>query len=273
MTPNPLQKYFRQPKIYITLPSKGLYYEAGAFQGDYNQVPIFSMTGMDELIFKTPDALFSGESTKRVVESCCPYIKNANQMPSIDLDAVLIGIKIATFGDTMTVTQTCKNCGTENDYEVGLSQFLEYFSSLKFVNNIQISETLSIKIRPLQFEEMNYFSIENFKLQKTLYQTVEIEDDQKQEVIDKIYKDLSELQLQLFLTSIESVNTPDGSVTEKPFIEDWLRNAERGIYNSVKAKMEENKEAWSIPPQLVKCGNCGSENSIQVTLDQSNFFV
>ena len=272
MTPNPLQKYFRQPKIYISLPSKGLYYEAGAFQGDYNQVPIFSMTGMDELIFKTPDALFSGESTKQVVESCCPYIKNANLMPGIDLDAVLIAIKIATFGDKMTVTQNCRNCGTENDYEIGLSQFLEYFSTLKFINTVQISDTMSIKIRPLQYAEMNYFSIENFKLQKTLYQTAEIEDDKKQEVIDKIYKDLSELQLQLFLTSIESVNTPDGSVTEKAFIEDWLRNVERETYNSIKKKMEENKDQWAIPEQTVKCSNCGHEGKIQVTLDQSNFF-
>ena len=30
LDPNPLKKYFRQPKVYITLPSKGKYYPAEA---------------------------------------------------------------------------------------------------------------------------------------------------------------------------------------------------------------------------------------------------
>ena len=40
---NPLQKYFRQPKIYMALPSKGLFYPPGSLLGDYNNVPIFGM--------------------------------------------------------------------------------------------------------------------------------------------------------------------------------------------------------------------------------------
>jgi hypothetical protein len=46
---NPLSKFFRQPKIYITLPSRGLYYEPGVLGGSYENVPIFAMTGMDEI--------------------------------------------------------------------------------------------------------------------------------------------------------------------------------------------------------------------------------
>jgi len=106
--PNPLQKFFRQPKVYVSLPSKGLYYEPGSLIGDYNNVPVFAMSGMDEIIMKTPDALFTGEATAKVIESCCPYIKNAKTMPSIDIDALLIAIRIATFGEKMTVTQTCQ---------------------------------------------------------------------------------------------------------------------------------------------------------------------
>ena len=76
---NPLQKYFRQPKIFIKLPSKGLYYDREVLNGDHNNVPIFAMTGMDEIIYKTPDALYSGEATIKVIESCCPYITNAQK--------------------------------------------------------------------------------------------------------------------------------------------------------------------------------------------------
>lgn len=270
---NPLQKYFRQPKIYISLPSKGLFYEPGALKGDYNNVGIFAMTGMDEIIYKTPDALFSGEATVKVIESCCPSIKNASKMPSIDIDALMIAIRIATFGNEMTVTQTCKNCGTENDYDVNLQELIDHYNNLKFTNTIQVNESLSIKIRPLQYDEMSYFSIENFKLQKTLFQINELADDQKQKQIDSIYEKLSDLQLQLFLTVIESVHTPESVVEDKKFIEEWLRNAERDSYNNIKGKIEDNKAEWSIPNRPVKCANCGTESKIQIVLDQSNFFA
>lgn len=270
---NPLQKYFRQPKVFISLPSKGLYYEPGTLLGDYSNVPVFAMSGMDEIIMKTPDALFTGDSTANVIESCCPYIKNAKLMPAIDIDALLIAIRIATFGDTMSVTQTCSNCQTENDYDIELGNLLDYFNNLKFINTIPVSESLTIRIRPLQYEEMNYFSIENFKLQKTLYQTSEITEEEKQQTIDKIYKDLSELQLQLFLTAIESVQVEGQTVTEKKYIEEWLRNADRETYKLVKNKLEENKEVWNIPSQPVKCAGCGTESTVTVSMDQSSFFA
>ena len=194
-------------------------------------------------------------------------------MPGIDIDAILIAIRIATFGDKMGVTQTCGNCETENDYDVELGKLLDYFNNLKFINTIPVDESLTIRIRPLQYEEMNYFSIENFKLQKTLYQSAELKEEEKQQTIDQIYKDLSELQLQLFLTAVESVQVDGHSVTEKQYIEEWMRNADRNTYKLVKTKLEENKEAWNIPSQPVKCANCGTESTVTVTLDQANFFA
>lgn len=270
---NPLQKFFRQPKVYISLPSKGLYYETGALQGDYNNVPIFAMSGMDEIIMKTPDALFTGEGTTKVIESCCPYIKNARQMPTIDVDAILIAIRIATFGPTMTVSKTCTKCGTENEYEIELNNFLEYFAGLKYINTVQVFENLLIRIRPLQYEEMSYFSIENFKLQKTLAQVNDLKDEERQKRVDEIYANLSELQLQLFLTVIESVQVDNQSVVEKAHIEEWLRNSDRESYKLIKEKLEQNKEVWDVPSQKVGCANCGTENTLTVTLDQSNFFA
>ena len=273
MNHNPLQKFFRQPKIYVSLPSKGLYYEPGALQGDYSNMPVFAMSGMDEIIMKTPDALFTGDATAKIIESCCPYIKNAKTMPAIDIDALLVAIRIATFGDKMSVTKTCDKCGEENDYEIELGRILEYFTSLKFINTVKIFDDLIIKIRPLQYEEMNYFSIENFKLQKTLFQTSELPVDQQQQQIDQLYKTLADLQLQLFLTAIESVQVDNQTVTEKPYIEEWLKNTEGESYKLIKKKLEENKAVWDMPPQQVVCGSCSAENTVAVTLDQSSFFV
>lgn len=269
---NPLQKYFRQPKIYIQLPSKGIYYESGTLTGDWSNVPIFAMTGMDEILMKTPDALFTGESTCKVIESCCPYIKNAKTMPSIDVEALLIAIRIATFGPKLSLSQRCPKCGTENDYDIDLSLLLDHFNNLKYINTVKVLDDLTIRVRPLQYEETNYFSIENFKLQKILVQAVELKEEEKQKQIDKLYADLSELQLQLFLTTIENVQAEGINVTEKAHIEEWLRNADREIYKQIKAKLEENKESWNMPDQHVKCANCEADNKLAIVMDQANFF-
>jgi hypothetical protein len=270
---NPLQKFFRQPKIYISLPSKGRYYEQGTLIGDYTKVPILAMTGIDEILLKTPDALFNGESTIKIIESCCPYIKDASNIPVIDIDTILAGIKIATFGNTATVSKTCNNCGTENDYDLPLNEIIDYFTSLKFNSVITLDNKLEISIRPLKYSEMSYFSMENFKLQKTLNQAAEMDDEGKKAKINEIYIRLSELQLELLTMTVESVMVDNVLVTEKEYIVEWLSNVERSTFSSIKKKIEENKEIWEIPATPVKCTECGTENKVQLSLDQSSFFA
>lgn len=271
---NPLQQYFRQPKIFISLPSKGLYYSPGSFQGDYNNVPILSMTGMDEILMRTPDALFNGEATYKVIESCCPFIKNAKYIPSVDVEMLLVSIRIATYGKILKMTQNCAQCNHENDYELDLDVVTGHFQRLSFVNEIKIDDNLIINIRPLTYEQMNYFSLENFKLQKTAAQAIGIsEEEEKRRIVDQVFSDLSELQLTLYLASIEQVRVNNQTVTDQQHILEWLKNMDRNVFNTIKEKMEENKSQWEYPEQPVKCGNCQADNTIKPILDQANFFV
>lgn len=269
---NPLQKYYRQPKLYITLPSKGLYYATGSLQGDWSNVPVFAMTGMDEIVFKTPDALYSGEATKQIIESCVPYIKDGFAVPSIDVDTLILAIRIATFGDLLNVDKVCQHCGAENSYEIPLSRILEYFNDQKYDNNLPINDEVTLKIRPLSYHELNHYSIENFKIQKKMLQIDQVPDEDKQTILDEIYKSLSDLQLDLFLTSIESVRVPEAEITDKKIIHDWLINSERDLFAQVKSKLEQNRDTWSIPAQSVQCNSCKQSGKVEITLDQSLFF-
>ncbi len=268
---NPLKKYYRQPKIYISLPSKGQFYPPGSIEGDLNHLPIFGMTGMDEILFKTPDALFNGDASSKVIESCCPAIKDAKSMPSIDVDAVLMSIRIATYGEGMTVGHTCKNCGAENEFEIDLSTILDYFNNLKYDTSVPINE-LTVNVKPLSYKEMTEFGVENFKLQRMLYQTNSMPEEEQQEHISKIYQQLADLQISLFMLSITKVVTPDGEVRDPEMIQDWLRNADKSIYAVIKSHLEKNKEVWSIPASDVACTECGTADKLEISLDQSNFF-
>ena len=102
---NPLAKHFRQPVLYLKLPSGGKWYPEGSLDLPVTgEIPVFAMTARDEITFKTPDALMNGSSTVQVIESCCPSIKDAWKMPAVDLDPVLIALRLATYGKELEFT-------------------------------------------------------------------------------------------------------------------------------------------------------------------------
>lgn len=273
MSTNPLQTYFRQPKLFVSLPSKGLYYKPGTLTGDYTSVPIFSMTGMDEIIMKTPDALFNGESTIRLIQSCCPYITNAKEVPSLDIDVLLIAIRMATYGENMSIKHVCKKCKAENEFDIALPEIIDHYSEKTFDNQL-IAGDLVINLKPLSYSEMTKFNLENFKLQQMLKQLEGIVDENnKQQKFDEIYSMLANIQVDLFVDSIESIRTPTETVTNKQFILEWLTNSAKESYSLIKEKLSVNKDSWALPKYPIKCSECGTEDKIEISMDQSNFFV
>ena len=272
MSINPLQQYFRQPKVFITLPSHGVYNKPGTFTGAIENMPVFGMTGMDEILMKTPDALLTGESTVKVIQSCCPSIANGWDVSNLDIDAILVAIRIATAGNIMPVTHTCSKCSTENNYDINVSDFLDHFAQCKFDAKL-VQGNITIKLCPLNYKQMTDFNLENFMLQKRLYQTVDMaNEDDKNKALSELYQDLARLQNKVFLASVEQIETVDSVVTEKPFIQEWIENIDKSIFDALKAHIEKNNAIWRIPPTPIKCENCGDESTVQIELDQSSFF-
>src|SRR6056297_795464 len=152
---NPLQKYFRQPKLYISFPSKGRFWPDGALEKtENNEYPIYAMTARDEIAMKTPDALLNGQATVDLIQSCVPNIKNAWQMPALDLDTVLIAIRLATYGEMMDISIKTPVTGEEKDFQVDLRMLLDQFSIVEYDNVVEMNG-LKIYIKPLSYKEVN----------------------------------------------------------------------------------------------------------------------
>jgi hypothetical protein len=45
------------------------------------------------------------------------------------------------------------------------------------------------------------------------------------------------------------------------------------VFESIKQKFSESKQAWQIPEYRVQCEGCGAENTISIDMDHSNFFA
>lgn len=272
MSQNPLQHYFRQPKIFISLPSRGVYSKPGTIEGDPNNIAVYGMTGMDEIIIKTPDALLSGESTAKVIQSCVPAIKNAWDISVLDTDLIFAAIRIATYGNLLSVSHTCSKCETENDYDLDLNRVIEHFAVCNYDNKVVVGD-LIIKLQPLNYKQRTEFNIRNYELQQKLAQAEKIENpEEQQRVINTLWDEFAVDQKRLYAAIVESVETPDQTVEERGHIVEWLDNCDSMYIDAIKKHIAEHQKEWNVPTFPVKCTNCGNETDLSVELDYSNFF-
>lgn len=272
---NPLSAYFRQPKLYIKLPSRGKFYPESALDVSANEeYAVYAMTAKDELILKTPDALMNGQATVEVIRSCIPSIKDPWQIPSIDLDTLLIAIRVATYGENMDVTSYCPACSEQNDYEIKLINYLDKAMSFEFQGQLQVGD-LAINLRPYSYREITKTAVRALEQQKILeiVNDETMSDEEKIEKFGQSFLKLTSLTVDVVLGSIDSIQTPSIVVTDREQIKDFLENAPADVFNAVTKKLEEMKDIMTLNAQEVKCGNCSHQFSFDLSIDQSNFFA
>ena len=278
---NPLRKYFRQPKVYITLPSKGKFYPEGTIDIPENgEFPVFAMTAKDELTMKTPDALLNGAATVDIIKSCIPAIKNPWHMPSIDLDAVLIAIRVATYGEKMEVTTKVPNTGEDRTFEVDLRQLLNNLVTKDYDSNLKIND-MNIVTRPMTYKEFTDASLKTFEEQRifSLVNNDEVPDTEKLEKFNESFQKLTNLTVNSISSSIVSITIGDTAVTNSSHIQEFIQNADKEFYQEVLKHIETQRDLFALEPLKVTStdediANGAPKNyEVAITFDQSNFFA
>lgn len=274
MSQNPLQQFFRQPKIFVGLPSKGMFNKPGTLQGDTDNMPIYGMSGMDEILIRTPDALLAGESTVKVIESCCPTIKDGWEVISLDVELLLVAVRIATYGNTFDVDHKCSKCGHEAEYGLNLNQIIDHYTNLTYNNKIVLKDYV-IKTQPLTYRQTTEFSLQNFKLQQQLVQAEANDNpDEKNKIVSDVFKSVGLLQNKVFAANVESVEIGGNVVVnERAYIEEWISNADKSVFDKIKEHVTKNRDVWDMPSQKVACVECQHIDSVFISMDQSSFFA
>lgn len=272
---SPLTHYYRQPKIYIELPSKGKYYPDGALDhSDNGQYAVYAMTAKDELMYKTPDALMSGKSTVEVIQSCIPSIKDAWQMPSLDVDACLIGIRIATYGEGMDVNARCPACNEENEYTLNLVQFLSNLSAFEYNPIVSVGE-LTFNLRPYTYKELTKKGIENLEYEKifNIVNSNELSDEDKINLFGESFVKLTQVTIDVVADVIASIDSPMGSESNPDEIRAFVRNAPKEIFDAITNHLNSIKEKLDLKLNAVTCEHCGHEYNVNISMDQADFFA
>lgn len=274
MTANPLSQYFRQPAIYVRLPSGGRFYPRGTLESTANnEYGIMPMTTMDEITYRTPDALFNGQAVVSVIQSCVPNLRDAWAMPSIDVDSLLIAIRIATYGHEMDINTQCPSCSTEADYGVDLRKVLDSITPNGYDQPFRVGD-LEITLKPLNYQQINNNSMTQFEDQKNLQalQASEVSDETKLQRLNEVLRKITTVTTRALTQSIAQVRTPEAVVVDPKHIEEWLSNCDRATFNHIRDEIIKAKQQGEIKPLDITCGNCGHKYQQAYTLDMANFF-
>ena len=280
-SPNPLKKYFRQPKVYITLPSKGQFYPQGSIDYPENgELPVYAMTAKDELIMKTPDALLNGQATVDVVQSCVPNIKDAWKMPAIDLDAVLVAIRVATYGEELEITSRVPKIGDERTYAVDLRKILNKLVTVEYNDTVKLQDMI-VKIRPLTYREFTATSIKTFEEQRIfkIVNDESIPDEEKLLKFNESFKKLTNITIDTLNYCIDKIVVDDNEVTNRQHIKEFIDNADKNFYTFITEHLNEERKKFQIEPLKVASSDedvergAPKEFEIPITFDQSNFFA
>jgi hypothetical protein len=280
---NPLNKYYRQPAIYISLPSKGRYYTSSVYTATQTgEIPVLPMTAKDEMSFKTPDAMINGQATVDVIRSCCPNILDPWQLTNYDLDTVLLGIRIATYGETMDINATVPIVNEQMGHTVNLPSLLETVKNVEIKDSFRTKNGFTVHIKPLTYKDITDTQVKTFEQQKIVatVNSSQLSEEEKTQRYADAYRKLTELNFDMLSTSFTKITIPEGTeVTDREQIKEFLNNADSKLVNEMQDEMIRLRSQAQVRPIQLKATDEQIKKgapvsfTVPLTFDNSNFFV
>jgi len=269
---SPLKKYRREPKLYIDLPSKGMYYPPGSIT-KAEEIEVYSMTAVDEIAVKTPDALFTGNAVARLIQRCIPEIKDPWSMPMMDLNHCLTAIRMATYGNKLSIKGSCPSCEASSEYEIDLQNLVTHFGTITFKDHINVNG-FDFHLRPLTYREYTQLQKQSFVFQRQIVQQIpNIEDEEtRSKELQNIYDQLADLRIMSILQTVVRIEINGEEETDLDEIVDFIENNDKEYFNKLTALSDKNREKWNVPPVDVACNDCNEEYKLSLDLDYSSFF-
>lgn len=279
---NPLAGLMRQPKVYIKLPSGGQYWEPGSLEiTDNGEYPVYSMTAQDELLLKVPDALMNGQAVVDVIQHCMPNVKNAWKVPNLDMDVILIAIRIATYGEKMSIPVKIKDFDSE--YSLDLRVLIDQLNSqITWQEAVPINSDITVYVRPINYKQMTESALQTFETQKILQlvNNDDIPEEQKIAAFKDSFAKLNQITIGVVSGSVYKIDSSQGSTSDARHIQEFMSNVDKEVFDKVKNHIDNLRDINSIKPlkiavteEMRAAGVEGDEIEIPLVFDSASFFA
>jgi hypothetical protein len=277
---NPLSQYYRKPGTYIELPSGGRYYKLTPKLSDTNELAVYPMTAKDELALKNPDALLNGEALKQVIASVCPDIKDVSEIPAPDIDAILVAMRMTSYGDDMEidVMHGCEESeGKSQRVTVGLGSVLSTLKAIpEAMGTVTLANQVVVQLRPYTLEAQSRLLRVQFNTMRSLQGAEANENstiEQKADIANRGYDQLVVLSQDILAASIVSVTLPDGNeVTNFTHIHEWIKNLDRASNERLDEEIKAFGKFGITRTLEVTCDHCKNKFTTDMLFDPTSFF-
>jgi len=276
MNTNPLQQYFRNISEYITLPSGTSYYDDSVIEFNSNgEVGIMPMTAQDEIMLKNPDALLNGEAVVKMLQSCVPSLKKPKEMLYNDIEAIIVAIRKASFGETMDITTQCPDCNADNTYAMNLDHLLNNASKLQDEYKIELEKGLTMFLRPTTYEN-------HLKANKVLFEQMRMaresehkSADEKLELISKSYNNLAMLNAEVLISNVIRIKIDgmDEPVTNREHITEYMMNIPSSYIDQITELLQIVNSTGIDHEIKAVCQNCNHEWDLETNFEPTTFFT
>lgn len=274
---NPLADFYRNPKLYVTLPSGTDFYSKDVVEmTEVGELPVYPMTAKDDILTKNPDALLNGDAVIKLVKSCVPAVKNPALLLAPDMEVLLIAIRQAS-SDTkfMEVDRNCPECNEPNRFDLDLSVALAESQEIEPLKEVVLSNGLKVLISPTNYMH----TIQGAKAvieQNRQFQNIDVNNsDEQLKALGDALEKLSTMNYEVILKSIVSITIPDTGlvVDDVKQIADFLDNVEKAIGIELNDAVSQINNGGIQKEVEMQCGECKHVYTTPINYDPVGFFL
>ena len=185
---NPLAAFFRKSKLSLTLPSRGQWYPTNTLTLDNKGgLAIYSMNASDDIKFRTGDATMSGKNIYEVIKSCAPGIQKPEAIPHIDVDSILLAIRIASYGPDFDFSVSVPGTTLTRIVQIHANQLLSDIATRTDSWDPEINiedetgQVLSLELHPITLSNLFATSKNIYIQRRALTKNIDSEENIKDE--------------------------------------------------------------------------------------------
>ena len=270
-TNNPLTAFFRKSKFSLKLPSRGKWYPENSLTLDeHGGLAVFAMTAADDIRFRAGDIAMNGQNIYDIVASCIPGIKIPTAIPHIDMDAIMLAIRCASYGFVFDFTVSVPKTTLVRQISIDaldlLRQAIEsqniWDDELVIADEYQ--NKLVVGIRPISMQELFTTSKNMLAQRRILSRNVNADESIQDEkvfadgiasitnnAIDLICHSIYTLQVQDATGKVQTTLTTDVPQDAQE-IASTIKNLDVAYFNSIRKHIDDQRAKYSFFSNLIK---------------------
>ena len=251
---------------------------------DVDRIRIRPISILEESSVRDPLMMISGHAVAKLIKRVAPFVTDPGKLCEIDVQAILIASRIASYGSQMTAKHQCPSCNETSELIVDLNNHIQSFTSFTEEEFSEYDLMLpeagqSIRLRPIPYEDTIDVTMGLIKA------SISAEDLEKHNdnVLDAGFIEAYRKQFDQNLTtnldaitsSIYFVTTKLGKQVHDPLvIKEWLlRLLVVDVTFITKRISDINAKIHEKSIIDYKCDKCDNDNTFYLELDPQKLFM